>query len=280
MDHPSGNATSGRRWGLLVANKDSIQTLATVTQIVALIIGGAWVVYNFKLTEHKAETAPVNITLDMSLRRVGFKPDKVHPLLAVELRASATNPSARTIHLLPALWYARGWKVFPRDHEFNEDALNRYVSGAAGAPSPFAYMMKEGAPSVLTPWPNTFSIDAEATVSRLPPAFGKLTGDTSLEPGEKVNRTLVFYVPKGKYDVITVCARIISTERELSEFSDEWTLVRPTHENEPAVIFRKMLHNNRDGTQTAITDEEGDILPKARAAYGLARFNSCYDLAL
>src|SRR6266513_4802955 len=99
------------------------ERLNTWVQTIGILIAAAWGVYTFVHKEITApRAAPVNISLDLQLKKLGAnEPNK--ELVAVELKASATNPSTREIHLLPNLWTAYGINVVaakPNDSDFRK----------------------------------------------------------------------------------------------------------------------------------------------------------------
>src|SRR5438093_325085 len=89
-------------------NRSFGESLNTWVQAIGIIIAACWGVYTFGYKEIMVpKSAPVNITLNLQLKKIGGAPAK-GDLVAVEMRASATNPSSRDIHLLPNAWIAYG----------------------------------------------------------------------------------------------------------------------------------------------------------------------------
>lgn len=104
-------------------------------------------------------------------------------LLAIELEITASNPSTRTVYLLPNYWRATGMRVGARP-----DAVDWVTFGNQQVAS--------RAPNLVG---NNYVVNAANMV-----AFGSVMPDTSLKPGETVSLTYVFYVRDGEYDMIDV----------------------------------------------------------------------------
>jgi hypothetical protein len=251
--------------------KENIDPINSIFQIIALCIGGYWVLFNFILAEHRLDVAPINISMDMSLKKTGAKNDKASPLIAIELKASAMNPGIRPIHLLPSMWVATGKKIVP--HKYTEDEFADLITQSGVSQSFFSEYMEE---DEVVP----ISMSNDELYGRLPLAFGKLTDDDTLKPSEKVNRTLVFYVPKGEYDVVSVCAEIISSKNEGEEFIEKWSLNRPEDKTSSIDFIRVILHKEKDGALTPITDNQGVFINKFIDKYEIETYESCYDLSL
>src|SRR6266404_5182874 len=81
-------------------------------QIVGILIAAIWGVYTFFEKEvFIPKSAPVNISVNLQLKKVATGSGNQAGLTAVEMNVSATNPSTREIHLLPSAWSARGVRI-------------------------------------------------------------------------------------------------------------------------------------------------------------------------
>jgi len=160
-----------------------------------LALLGLW---QFWLKEVKwPAQAPVNLTAEISVKDAGdgaisrAAENADHGLQAIELEVTARNPSTRPIFLLNNLWVAYGVKIDPAKpnwREAMEDRLNgdhRIVGG-----------------------------EHYATTPPVPVGVGNAFGDTGLQPNEKVVRSYIFYVPRGRYDYVEVNVALPTTAIE------------------------------------------------------------------
>jgi hypothetical protein len=138
------------------------QNLNTWVQTIGIIGAAIWGIYAFHQQYYVIpSSAPVNITLDLQLKRsgvvkLGGKNSGNNQLLTIEMKVSATNPSSRTVYLLQSAWYVYGLRLKNEegieDKAFNADA-KRFLN-SKGA------IMKRNMPPYnrLSWWPwDTFS---------------------------------------------------------------------------------------------------------------------------
>lgn len=92
------------------------QTLNTWVQTIGIVCAGAWaLLYTFGYKDiFVPKSAPVNISLNLSLKKVGPKASSTDSLTAVEMKIAATNPSSRPVYLLRSAWVAIGCTIRPR----------------------------------------------------------------------------------------------------------------------------------------------------------------------
>jgi hypothetical protein len=211
------------------------QELNTWVQTIGIIIAALWGAYTFIYKEVMLpRSAPVNITVDLQLKKIGTATsqaqDEKTPLIPVEMRISATNPSPREVYLLPTAWIAYGAKV--------------NISRGSGA---FATQ----AASVLNS-SNGFYVEKHAaSVGSSVVAIGSLLKDSVLKPHETATRTIVFHVPPGIYDLLDVQA-IIPTLAKKGGAALEWKFDKdnglvPVVYRVGASGERKEMEKTRDG---------------------------------
>jgi len=156
------------------------EAILTWVQIVAIIGAAAWGAYTFLYEQiWVPATAPVNISIDLQLKKAGVTSSG--PMAAIAMHVSATNPSSRRIYLLSTAWFVRGIKLQTTDSmdtaAFDKSAAAKVQSGD--------YVEK---------YSNVATSDLVAV--------GSLFSDWRLNPKETVERTYVIHVPRDKYDAI------------------------------------------------------------------------------
>jgi hypothetical protein len=181
------------------------ETVNTWVQTVGIIIAAAWGFYTFFYKEIiLPKSAPVNISLNLALKKTGVSPDKRDNLTAVEMKCSATNPSSREIHLLPSAWIAYG------------------ISIAATPGDDTAFM--KNATARLKDQNEMATVQRHAkNQKRSVVATGNLFDDTGLKPGETTGRTIIFYVHQLDYDLVDVTT-VMPSAADVSDIQLEWTL--------------------------------------------------------
>lgn len=199
-------------------------------QIGAIIAASLWAIYTFVYKEITApKSAPINVTLNLKLQKVGagnIKDKK--PLAAIEMNVLAKNPSSLKIHLFPSVYVVYGCKI--------TDALNEFLRN----PTLKRSFQKEffwSKHSAEEPWSIV--------------TFGNLLeGTIDLKPGEEVMRTFVFYVLVGEYDCLRAHASIPNA-KDRRGIKLEWHFSRegpiPT-----------VLREKADGSYEAIARREDE----------------------
>lgn len=180
------------------AGRDKTGKIKDWVQTVAVILATIWGVNTFMYKEwYLPKTALVNISTDLSLRRIGLSDAAKPPgprFVAVELAVSATNPSTREVFLLPNIWVARGFRLKSLDNT-QHDFLSQF--GSAFKDARLGVKQRGVA-------------DTEGE----PVALGRLFGDDRLKPNEKIMRKIVFHVLKDQYDYIEVRTTMPTVTKE------------------------------------------------------------------
>ena len=165
------------------------QEINTWMQTVVLLAAFIWGISTFYIKEVVMPKAvPVNISVNLQLKPIGTGPvirqDQGPRLVAVEMKASASNPSTREVALLPNVWIAYGIKtIFYK----NEAWFYEYASD----------ILRSG---------RNQSVQRHSSGASAPPvvATGVLFPDVSLKPNEAVATSTIIHVPDGEYDVLEV----------------------------------------------------------------------------
>jgi hypothetical protein len=175
---PGKEAKTGRTRG---------ETINTWAQTAALLCAGLWALYTFvHLNFTVPESAPVNVSVNLQLKKAGSATAK-DALIAVEMKVVATNPSSRKIYLLPSVWLVKGDKIVTLPENEN---INKKLQEIANK-------------GLNTPALRDVERHAAAETSNVV-ALGRLFSDTGLNPGESIQRSLVFHVPQDRYDLLEV----------------------------------------------------------------------------
>jgi hypothetical protein len=208
------------------------EQLNTWVQIVGIIGAATWGAYTFVYKEIMIpRSAPINITLNLNLRKIepGSHPtDRKNPLIPVEMKISATNPSSRTIHLLRSAWKALGHHIiYGENKSFDQDVVQAINSRRSHEAK---YSRKESSSIV---------------------AAGGLFPDSVLKPGETLTRTVIFHVPPNQYNVIEVSAMMPSAV-DSSAVELEWKLGKD-------LSFEPLMYRlDSDGKRTPLEkDKDG-----------------------
>jgi hypothetical protein len=170
--------------------------------VVAFVGAAIWAICTFIYLQFmQPKQVPVNISLNLDMQKVpaeGARPAPAaagpdgHRLVAVELSVKATNPSSRSVYLLPSAWLARGYKVHPAVKRVN-------------VPASASERIRD---NVIRPIEKYADIaDSEAV------AGGRLFADDVLKPNETISRRIVFHLPPDFYDVVEVYTNVPSSDR-------------------------------------------------------------------
>lgn len=170
--------------------------------VAAVAVAALWALWTFVYKEIvQPKQVPVNISLNLDLQEasavhkgfpVALAARDGQKLVSVELSVKATNPSSRTVFLLPSAWMARGYKVdrVQARNDFPELANRRIAEKSPRPIEKYARVEK-----------------SEAI------AAGRLFGDNELKPNESISRRIVFHVPLGPYDVVEVYTCVPSSDK-------------------------------------------------------------------
>jgi hypothetical protein len=188
-----------------------------------LALLGLW---QFWLKEVKwPAQAPVNLTAELSIKDVGSgatpgeAPNSEDGLQAVELEVTARNASTRSIYLLNNLWVAYGVKIDSGKPDWRE-AMESHLNGDHRIVGGEHY----------------------ATTPPIPVAVGNAFSDTGLQPNEKIVRSYVFYVPRGRYDYVEVNVALPTTAIEMpgggGPIAEVKYALRPDRSSYLPVVYR------------------------------------------
>lgn len=183
------------------------KTLNTWAQTVGLLFASVFGFYTFFYTDVlKPKRAPVNISIDLKVNRSGLgattsESGSSEGLRAITFEASATNPSSRTVILLPTAFVVTGLKYKVNESDtFDEHLANNPID----QPHTGNYFMRYS------------RIDKSQVV-----AIGEFITDRRLNPGEVVKRTLLIHVPDRKYDAINIYVAVPSA-RDTGRLKVKW----------------------------------------------------------
>lgn len=177
--------------------RDWLETLKISMEIVGIVVASFWAYYTFRQEKVVIPaSAPVNITMELGLKEVGGtsgknKDEKSQEgtLSAIEMRVSARNPSSRSVYLHLSQWTAEGLKIAD-PMVIENDAFKQKILDS---------VIKED-------W--NFEERYSKREMQEMVAGGSLFPDKVLQPNESVMRTLIFYIPRGQFDVIDVNVEI------------------------------------------------------------------------
>jgi hypothetical protein len=222
------------------------ETLNTWVQIAGICIAAAWGVYTFVFKEITVpKSAPVNISINLQLKKLGTGSSNKANLMAVEMNISATNPSTREIHVLPSAWNARGIRIGVA--ETDQTNFTKAIEDA------------------LRDTTNIDTVQRHAVAEeRLMVAAGLLFADASLKPNEKVARTIIIYVPRDDYDFVEVSAAMLSVE-DVSRIALEWVFDKEYDDLKP-VYYRV----NKNGNRSPIKESDASSDKRVKLQWTLA----------
>ena len=187
-------------------NKAKIEKINVWISTVALGLASAWGVTAFFIDKYIIpKSAPVNISISLdvtSKNRVKLYDANFYR--PVSLEASVTNPSTRTVSILYSRVFVWGNKYKPALSGSFDDDLE---SGS---------LIKQHNDTYHTRHNNNF----DSTVV----AVGGFLPDDTLKPQETVKRTILLYLPEGKYDSIAVSVDLLSASSLINdlEFSSPY----------------------------------------------------------
>lgn len=218
------------------------EKLNTWVQTIGIIAAGIWAAYTFVYLQYLLpKSTPINVTLNLQLKKIGTGSGK-RPLVPIEMKITAINPSPRTVYLLASAWVVSGYKLIsPQDRKSPLKDVAQHLN--SGDEEYVERHSSFGSPSVVT--------------------VGSLFGDDSLQPGETVSRTVIFYVPPGKYDKLDAEVDIPNISAE-DVAKVEWTYdensgleysVRETRQGKPIKQDEiESYLNNKFGFQWATSN--------------------------
>jgi hypothetical protein len=137
--------------------------------------------------------APINLTMEVSAKQVGFRGSSNEQFEAIELAVSARNPSTPDVFLLSNCWYAEGIAVVA------------HKEGKADWASSVTKRIDDNEPStggLHYQWDKTRIVGGGEVF----PTFGAV-----LHPMESIATSLVFYLPQDRYDLLRVWVQLPTT---------------------------------------------------------------------
>jgi hypothetical protein len=221
-------------------------------QVVGIIAATLWGIYTFFYKEiWVPKSVPVNITMELQLRKTGDDPLKknrdANAMIPLEMKISAKNPSSRAVYLLPNVWIAYAHKMSPVTKPFPQP--NSIIVTAKEREQRLDWIAK-----------------AERTVIL---STGGLFPDNILKPNEVATRSLIIYVPPNKYETVEVRAILPSVATQ-NTIDLEWEL------NEKYSPRPKMYRLGRNGERTEIQPNKDYLDPKLE----LQQAESSVEIAL
>jgi len=219
------------------------QVINTWVQTAGIIIAAGWAAYTFIYKEIVIpKSVPVNISVSLQLKKIGPVGSKTigtkKQLVAVEMHASATNPSPREVYLLPSAWIARGYNERSSDVTLSAEAANTVLNGG-----------------------QALYVEKYATAAGALIAVGNLFSDRSLKSSETITCTRIIYVPYGMFDAIVVETRMPTVAKK-DVFDLEWNLKEKEQATFPIMYRlsadkkRTEMKRNPDGSYS---DEESGL---------------------
>jgi len=218
------------------------QKFNTWIPTIGFIIATIWGIYTFVYKEMVVpKSAPVNITLDLQLKKIGFpnsplQQEEDKSLIAIEMSVSATNPSTRNVYLLPSMWVAYGLKVYAQEDNPKFVAqVTASLNSRTGA-----YAEKHA---------------LRYSTSPFPVAIGDLFPDQVLKPNERTTQRTVFHIPPSEYDLVELHVYLPSMGKENGAIL-EWKFDEKNGSINPIVYRilkngeRKEMGKDKDGSYT------------------------------
>jgi|SRR5580700_9168678 hypothetical protein len=238
------------------SNRTFGEIVNTWAQTCGIIGAGLWGYYIFSHTENTVKSAPVNISINLQLKKIGRKDTVAEKqgLIAVEMQAEASNPSIRDVFLLRSVWIAFGCNV-----------------GTGADDASFMAKAKDSLNTYDEVFAERFAMQPPCTNF----ADGHIFKDTVLRPKESTRRTVIFYVPFDKYDAIKVHVRMPTTDKSKGVVL-EWKPIDDTHDLE-FILYH--VAGNGDLTEFK-KDNQGAYLVQDEEEFGLEEASSWTELSL
>jgi hypothetical protein len=172
----------GRRDRTDNGHGSSLTRVRDIVEIVAIVAAGIWAFYTFAYENRiRPSFAQPEVNISASLQRLSEQ----HGLIAVGLHVDLHNVGTVNAHFLGLAVNVLGWRVMPASpvvpksrEPLNYEYQGYYSIGRSVPVYSWSYVTHLGNPQ---------------------------TGvDTELDPGTSIENYRVFYVPKGKFDLLTV----------------------------------------------------------------------------
>jgi hypothetical protein len=216
------------------------------SQLILIVIGGLWAAYVFYYKDIlRPKSAPLNITMTLELQKIDKKntansSDNTNALSAVQINVSATNPSSRTVYLLPDLCIVRAQGI-TKSPDMNDEEFNyKSISDKLNQPDASPFRAER-----------YVSADNWSLI-----AVRNLFSDEVIRPQEQIRSSIIFYLPAGKYDLVFVSS-IIPTlgKNPQGKLALRWEITKDYETN--VHLYRI----DSQGQQTEIQTDKYKIFP-------------------
>jgi len=193
-------------------------------QSIGIVAAGILAIYTFVYKDiFLPKSAPVNLTLSLQLQKVkweGSGSAKENSLIPIEMQISASNPSSRSVYFMPNIWLAYGRRISSQKTDNFEAGADAVLGSDDNYEERYAV---EETPSLV--------------------GLGRIFSDTSLKPGEKISRTIIFHVPPNAFDLVEVYTYIPTTART-GTLELQWRLNAKKTGVDP-LLYRVDTHGHR-----------------------------------
>jgi hypothetical protein len=232
------------------------EKLNTWVQTVGIILAAAWGIYTFIYKEIIIpKSAPVNVTLDLSMKRSGVDGNKEtksnKSLVAIEMKVAAKNPSSRAVKLLPNVYIVRGYNIAGSSDSYLrslDKITNKTMKQKDSTPRGLHYKYTRSQVVLI----------------------GSAFGDDALKPGEMIRNCITFYVPQGEYDMLEAHA-YIPVCKEGSGINGEW-MYNKNEDSLDMEIFHTSLAKRRKIKEKLKGDEKKEIVQEENQLFEKEEF--------
>jgi hypothetical protein len=177
----------------------AVATVRDVVEVVAILAAGIWAFYVFAYENRiKPAMADPDINVTASMQRLGAR----NGLIGVGLHLELRNVGTVRAHFLGLAVNVYGQRIVP--------ATSRVSSQQPGLRYTFARYYRAQPAVLLYSWAYVTNLGNRSTGQ-----------DTMLDPGTAINNDHTFYVPTGRYDLLT-----LGIDTPYTKFEDQ---VIPTH---------------------------------------------------
>jgi hypothetical protein len=209
------------------------ETIRSWITTIGIIVAAIWAAYTFVYKEIVVpQSAPINVSVNLSIQEAGggnFQNAQQFSAVLVEI--SATNPSSRTIYLLPSVWRVYGRKATIKN---DRDTFTKSVTNAIQSEEEnYTEKYTTYSPSELI-------------------AAGRPFSDTGLRPSENVKRSFIIHFPQNTYDALEIIVDI-PTVAEDKTADLKWKLSSDGNDFVPTMYrigpdgSRREMERDKDG---------------------------------
>ena len=218
-------------------------------QIFAIIGAATWAIYTFVYQEIiKPKYLPSHIISSLELSSIGVCNSKIGIKAAINIE----NNSERKIFVLPSSFAVWGSKSELTNDIKNEDkffktAENIIIDTGEGVYNYHGFK-----------------------INRQPVAIGPILGTYILEPGEKIRKIVVFYIPDNEYEFIEMNCYFPLSDDNLNIYASEWSVYKNNDAYEVSFISKN--EDNKDN----IIYRKDELLEKQN--FGVVKINNIFSL--